>query len=124
MRLEVVITSPCSRSRRGRGGVALHTIERGGTWGRAETRPWEHDEIPRDVAVVESRIAITVQRDLRSTLYLLERANLVYRRTIAVPCVEPQIVGHRNDTLWVTGMSPPPGPRRATCSVSTCGPEW
>ncbi|MDB4954194.1 MAG: hypothetical protein JWO36_1763 [Myxococcales bacterium] len=96
----------------GRGGLALHEIELGGRWDRSETRPWEHDERPCDVAVLEQRIAVTVQRDLRSNLYLLERANLVYRRTIAMPCVEPQIVGHRNDTLWVTGMSPPPGPRR------------
>ncbi len=96
----------------GRGGLALHEIARGGSWDRRETRPWESDEHPCDVAVLAHRIAITVQRDQRSLLYLLERANLIYRRTISLPCVEPQIVGFRDDTLWITGMSAPPGPRR------------
>ena len=96
----------------GRGGLALHEIARGGTWERSETRPWESDERPYDVAVVGPRVALTVQREQRSTLYLLERANLVYRRTISLPCVEPQIVGDRDEILWITGMSPPPGPRR------------
>jgi hypothetical protein len=31
---------------------------------------------------------------------------LSFSRTIAVPCVAPQIVGHAEHTVWITGLSP------------------
>jgi hypothetical protein len=97
----------------GRDGVALCSIRVGQGWGRADARPWPPDEIATDLAVISaSRIAVTTERGSRSTLHLIERADLVYARRIALPCVAPQIVGHTQHRLWITGAAPPPGPAR------------
>ncbi|HEX3757973.1 MAG TPA: hypothetical protein VHW23_04685, partial [Kofleriaceae bacterium] len=75
----------------GRDGVALCSIQIGDGWGRADARPWPPDEVATDLAVISpSRIAVTTERGARSTLHLIERANLAYARRIALPCVAPQ----------------------------------
>jgi len=97
----------------GRDGGALCSIQIGDGWGRADARPWPPDEIATDLAVISaSRIAVTTERGSRSTLHLIERANLVYARRIALPCVAPQIVGHTQHQVWITGAAPAPGPAR------------
>jgi hypothetical protein len=103
-----VAAGPTSRA-----GLRLFSIQIGRGWGYAETLPWRGDETPTDLAVIStSRLAITTERDQRSVLHLVERANLVYARTIALPCVAPQIVGHNASTVWITGMSPARKPAR------------
>ncbi len=51
-------------------------------------------------------------------LHLVERENLTHARRLAIPCVAPQIVGHAEGTVWVTGRSPRPGPMR--CDLFGC----
>jgi hypothetical protein len=97
----------------GSDGVRLFAIEVGGRWGRVDTCPWGHDEIATDLALVgSSRVAVTTERGPRAVLHLIERANLVYTRRIALPCTAPQIVGQSGKSIWITGIAPAPGPRR------------
>ena len=97
-------------------GIRLLAIEIGPGWGHTATRPWDPDDNATDLAVVSaSRVAVTVERGSRSVLYLVERANLVHARVVALPCVAPQIMGLGAQTIWITGMSP--GPGRSRCDV-------
>lgn len=97
----------------GRGGLALFQIQLGNGWGYAEARPWHQDEVATDLVVFNhARIAITAERGSRTTLYLVEIENLVYARQIMLPCVGAEIVAHSPETIWITGMSTPPGPAR------------
>jgi hypothetical protein len=97
----------------GAGGVALFAMELGKRWGYTESRPWRQGEVPTDLGIFSnSRVAITAQRGARSVLYLVERANLVYARVLALPCIEPQISAIADGTVWITGVSPPPAPAR------------
>jgi hypothetical protein len=97
----------------GRDSVALYSIHVGSGWGHVDARPWPPDEVATDLALISTlHIAVTTERGSRSTMHLIERANLIYARRIALPCVAPQIVGHAQHQLWITGAAPPPGPAR------------
>jgi hypothetical protein len=89
------------------GEVKLIVVELAADWSSATMRPWPSDEEAADVAAISTgRIAVVTERDRRSVLHLIERANLTHSRTLGVPCVAPQIVGHSEDHVWLTGMSP------------------
>jgi hypothetical protein len=94
-------------------GVVSLSVHAMRDWARGNARPWDPEDTPTDVAVISTgRVAVTAERDHRAMLYLVERANLAHARRIALPCSEPQIVAHHREALWITGMSPPPAPRR------------
>jgi len=96
----------------GRHGVALLAFELR-DWGYAELRPWAEGEQATDLAAIgTTRLAVAVETEGRARLLLLERADLIHGRELALPCIAPQIVGCGRRTVWVTGMAPPPGPPR------------
>jgi len=90
----------------GSAGPQLFAIHVDPRWSHSCSTPWRDGE-PTDLTVIsKARLAITTQHGQRSTLHLVERENLSFSRTIALPCIAPQIVGHAEHTVWITGLSP------------------
>jgi hypothetical protein len=75
-------------------------------WSYSSSKPWRNGEATDVAAISNARVAITTQHGQRSTLHLVERHGLSFSRTIALPCIAPQIVGHGVNNVWITGLAP------------------